>query len=30
MNVQYVGDGPINDAHRVPLLQQILAKVWPF
>ena len=30
MNVQYVGNGPINDAHRVPLLQQILAKIWPF
>ena len=30
MNVQYVGSGPINDAHQVPLLQQILAKIWPF
>jgi flagellar L-ring protein precursor FlgH len=30
MNVQYVGNGPINDAHRVPLLQQIIAKIWPF
>jgi flagellar L-ring protein precursor FlgH len=30
MNVQYVGNGPINDAHQVPLLQQILDKVWPF
>jgi flagellar L-ring protein FlgH len=30
MNVQYVGNGPINDAHKVPLLQQILDKIWPF
>jgi flagellar L-ring protein precursor FlgH len=30
MNVQYVGDGPINDAHQVPWLQQILSKVSPF
>ena len=30
MNVQYVGNGPINAAHQVPLLQQILDKVWPF
>jgi flagellar L-ring protein precursor FlgH len=30
MNVQYVGNGPINDAHQVPWLQQILSKVWPF
>ena len=30
MNVQYVGNGPINDAHQVPLLQQILDKIWPF
>ena len=30
MNVQYVGNGPINDAHRVPLFQQIIAKLWPF
>jgi flagellar L-ring protein precursor FlgH len=30
MNVQYVGNGPVNDAHQVPLLQQILDKVWPF
>ncbi len=30
MNVQYVGNGPINDAHQVPLLQQILNKIWPF
>jgi flagellar L-ring protein FlgH len=30
MNVQYVGNGPINDAHRVPLLQQILDVIWPF
>lgn len=30
MNVQYVGNGPINDAHQVPWFQQILSKVWPF
>jgi len=30
MNVQYVGDGPINQAHQVPWLQQILSKVSPF
>jgi len=30
MNVQYVGNGPINGAHQVPWLQQILTKVWPF
>jgi flagellar L-ring protein precursor FlgH len=30
MNVQYVGNGPINDAHTVPWLQQILSKVSPF
>jgi flagellar L-ring protein precursor FlgH len=30
MNVQYVGNGPINDAHQVPWLQQILSKVAPF
>lgn len=30
MNVQYVGDGPINGAHQVPWLQQILSKVSPF
>ncbi len=30
MNVQYVGNGPINDAHQVPLLQQVLDKIWPF
>jgi flagellar L-ring protein precursor FlgH len=30
MNVQYVGNGPINDAHRVPLLQQVLDVIWPF
>lgn len=30
MNVQYVGNGPVNDAHQVPLLQQILDKIWPF
>ncbi len=30
MNVQYVGNGPINDAHQVPWLQQLLNKVLPF
>jgi len=30
MNVQYVGDGPINDAHQVPWLQRVLSKVSPF
>ncbi|HTQ71234.1 MAG TPA: flagellar basal body L-ring protein FlgH [Acidocella sp.] len=30
MNVQYVGNGPINDAHTVPWLQRALSKVWPF
>jgi flagellar L-ring protein precursor FlgH len=30
MNVQYVGNGPINDAHTVPWLQQILSKVSPY
>ncbi len=30
MNVQYVGNGPINGAHDVPWLQQILNKVSPF
>jgi flagellar L-ring protein precursor FlgH len=31
MNVQYVGNGPINSgAHQVPWLQQILSKVSPF
>jgi flagellar L-ring protein precursor FlgH len=30
MNVQYVGNGPINDAHTVPWLQRILSKVSPF
>jgi len=30
MNVQYVGNGPINGAHQVPWLQQILTKVSPF
>ncbi len=30
MNAQYVGRGPINDAHQVPWLQQILSKVSPF
>jgi flagellar L-ring protein precursor FlgH len=30
MNVQYVGNGPINGAHDVPWLQQILTKVSPF
>jgi flagellar L-ring protein precursor FlgH len=30
MNVQYVGNGPINDAHNVPWLQRVLSKVSPF
>ncbi len=30
MNVQYVGNGPVNDSHQVPLLQQVLDKIWPF
>ncbi len=30
MNVQYVGNGPINGAHQLPWLQQALTKVWPF
>ena len=30
MNVQYVGNGPINAAHQVPWLQQVLSKAWPF
>lgn len=30
MNVQYVGNGPINDAHQVPWLQQVLSKISPF
>jgi len=30
MNVQYVGDGPVEGAHQVPWLQQILSKVAPF
>jgi|GEM_PF-1977258 len=30
MNVQYVGDGPINGAHQLPWLQQILNKASPF
>ena len=30
MNVQYVGTGPINGAHQVPWLQQILTKISPF
>ncbi len=30
MNVQYVGNGPINGAHDVPWLHQILNKVSPF
>nr|WP_295737607.1 flagellar basal body L-ring protein FlgH [uncultured Acidocella sp.] len=30
MNVQYVGNGPINDAHTVPWLQRVLSKVSPF
>jgi len=30
MNVQYVGNGPINAAHQVPWLQQLLSKFWPY
>ena len=30
MNVQYVGDGPVEGAHQVPWLDQILNKVSPF
>lgn len=30
MNVQYVGAGPVNGAHDVPWLEQILNKVSPF
>ncbi|WP_297494975.1 flagellar basal body L-ring protein FlgH [Acidocella sp.] len=30
MNVQYVGTGPVNGAHQVPWLDQILNKVSPF
>jgi flagellar L-ring protein precursor FlgH len=30
MNVQYVGAGPVEGAHQVPWLQQILSKVAPF
>jgi flagellar L-ring protein FlgH len=30
MNVQYVGNGPVNGAHQVPWLQQILTFVSPF
>ena len=30
MNVQYVGDGPVNGAHQLPWLQQVLTKAWPF
>ncbi len=30
MNVQYVGNGPVNDAHNLPWFQHILANVWPF
>jgi len=30
MNVQYVGQGPMQTAHHVPWLQNILNKYWPF
>jgi flagellar L-ring protein precursor FlgH len=30
MNVQYVGAGPVNGAHQLPWLQQVLNKVSPF
>ncbi len=30
MNVQYVGTGPVEGAHQIPWLQQILNIVWPF
>jgi flagellar L-ring protein precursor FlgH len=30
MNVQYVGTGPVEGAHQVPWLHQILNVVWPF
>ncbi len=30
MNVQYVGTGPVEGAHQVPWLQQILNIAWPF
>jgi len=30
MNVQYVGNGPINNAHSVPWLQRVLSGIWPF
>jgi flagellar L-ring protein FlgH len=30
MNVQYVGNGPINASHQVPWLQQVLSKLWPY
>lgn len=30
MNVQYVGIGPINGAHKVPWLQRLLSKYSPF
>jgi flagellar L-ring protein precursor FlgH len=30
MNVQYVGNGPMNGAHQLPWLQQLLNKVSPF
>jgi len=30
MNVQYVGNGPVDGAHQVPWLDQLLNKVAPF
>ena len=30
MNVQYVGDGPIEGAHQLPWLEQALNKISPF
>lgn len=30
MNVQYVGIGPVNGAHKVPWLQRLLSKYSPF
>lgn len=30
MNVQYVGQGPTQNAHHIPWLQNFLNKYWPF
>lgn len=30
MNVQYVGNGPVEGAHQVPWLQQVLNRIAPF